>query len=118
MTSIKFPLAETATAGPPCEKAQPTIKRFGAQEGLAFLALRALGRAGVSALGDTRRFAAAAAEIIELGAAHRAAAHDLDRIDDRRIEREDALDALAEANLADREVGVHTLVGAGDAHAL
>src|SRR4029450_11973412 len=81
-------------------------------------ALRTLGRTRVAALGDTGRLAAAAAEIIELGAAHGAAAHHLDRIDDRRIEREDALDAFAERNLADREVRVHALVGAGDAHAL
>src|SRR6187549_2185877 len=87
-------------------------------KGLAFLALRALGRTRVAALGDTGRFAAAAAEIIELGAAHGATAHDLDRIDDRRIEREDALDALAERNLADGEVRIHALVRARDAHAL
>ena len=35
-----------------------------------------------------------------------------------RIEREDALDALAEADLADRERGAEAPVGAGDADAL
>ena len=42
-----------------------------------------------------RRLAAASAQIIELGAAHLAAAHDLDRVDHRRVEREHALDTLA-----------------------
>src|SRR5690348_12143332 len=82
-----------------------------------FGARRALGRTRVATLGDTRRLAAATAQVIELRAAHGATAHDLDRIDDRRVEREDALDALAERNLADGEVGVHALVGPRDAHA-
>ena len=63
------------------------------------------------------RLTGAAAQVIELGAADIAAAHDLDLVDDRRIEREDALDALAEADLADGEAGADALVGAGDAHA-
>ena len=55
-------------------------------------------------LGDAGRLAAQAAQVIELGAADLAAAHDLDRVDHRRVEREHALDALAVGNLADREV--------------
>ena len=58
---------------------------------------------GVAALGDAGRLAGAAAQIIELGAADGAAAHDLDLVDVGRIKREDALDALAEADLADGE---------------
>src|SRR5205085_10085535 len=73
--------------------------------------------AGVTALGDTGRLAGAATQIIELRAADGAAAHDLDRIDVRRIKREDALDALAEADLADGEAAAHAAVGAGDADA-
>src|SRR5207244_6763489 len=69
-----------------------------------------------AALGDARRLAAAAAQVIELGAPHRAAAHDLDRADPRRIEREDALDPLAIRDLAQREVRVDPGVLAGDAH--
>src|SRR5579862_2182911 len=58
------------------------------------------------ALGDARRFAPAAAQVIELGAAHVAAAHHLDRGDARRMQWEDALDAFAVGDLAQREVRV------------
>jgi hypothetical protein len=54
------------------------------------------------------RLAGAAAQIIELCAADGAAAHDLDRLDVRAVQREDALDAFAEADLADGEVGAQT----------
>src|SRR6185295_19436817 len=64
-----------------------------------------LAAANGPALGDTRRLSGAAAQIIELGPAHVAAADHLDMVDDRRIEREDALDAFAEADLADGEAG-------------
>src|SRR5215204_2529558 len=72
----------------------------------------------VRALGDTRRFAAQIAEVIELGAAHLAAAHELDRVDHRRQQREHPLDALAVGNLADREALVDAVAGAADADAL
>src|SRR5580658_1192502 len=52
-------------------------------------------RAVILPLENACRLAASAAQIIELGAAHLAAAHHLDRVDHRRIEREDALDAFA-----------------------
>src|SRR5262249_62408093 len=45
-------------------------------------------------LGDAGRLAAPAAQVIELGAADLAAAHDLDGVDHRRIDREHALDPL------------------------
>jgi hypothetical protein len=45
-------------------------------------------------LGNARLLAAQSAQIIELGTAYFAAAHDFDRVDHRRIEREYALDAL------------------------
>src|SRR5271170_6485486 len=69
-------------------------------------------------LGDARRLAAAAAQIIELGAANLAAAHHLDRVDHRRIQRKHALDALAVRNLAHGEVLVEARAGAADADAL
>src|SRR6185369_6192083 len=72
---------------------------------------------GVAALGDTCGLTGATAQVVELGATHVAAAHDLDLVDDRRIKREDALDAFAERNLADGEAGADALVRAGDAHA-
>src|SRR5437868_4413673 len=71
-----------------------------------------------AALGDAGGFTGAAAQVIKLGAADVAAAHHLDMVDDRRIEREDALDALAETDLAHREAGADALVRAGDAHPL
>src|SRR4051794_7504851 len=71
-----------------------------------------------TALGDARRLAGAPAQVIELGAADLAAAHDLDRGQARRVEREDALDALAVRDLAQREAGVDAGVAAGDADAL
>src|SRR3569623_1411742 len=77
-----------------------------------------LGRARVAALGDARRLAGTAAQVIELGATHRALADHFDAVDVRRIEREDALDALTERNLADSEVAAHALVRPRDAHAL
>ena len=77
-----------------------------------------LGGAVVAALGDTRRLAGAATQIIELRATHGALADHFDRIDVRRIEREDALDAFTERNLPHGEVGAHALVRARDAHAL
>ncbi len=73
--------------------------------------------AGVAALGDAGRLTGAATQVIELGAADGAAADDLDHVDNRRIKREDALDALAEADLADGEARADALVRAGDAHA-
>src|SRR5262249_52029530 len=69
-------------------------------------------------LDNARRLAAASAQIIELGSAHFAAAHDLDRVDHRRIEREHALDTLAIRDLANREVLVEARAGAADADAL
>src|SRR5438552_8622505 len=82
--------------------------------------LRRLARAAVALLllGDARTLAAQTAQVIELGAAHLAAAHDLDRVDHRRIEREHALDALAIGDLAHREALVDAAAGARDAHAL
>src|SRR3546814_19138227 len=46
--------------------------------------------AHVAALGDASALAGAAAQIIELGATHHALADDGDRIDVRRIKRDDA----------------------------
>src|SRR5712671_3380045 len=71
-----------------------------------------------ASFGDPRRLAPAAAQVIQLGPPHRAAAHDLDRADPRRIERENALDPLAVGDLAQCEVRVDPGVLAGDAHPL
>ena len=79
--------------------------------------IRLLG-AVVLLLGDAGALAAQAAQVIQLGAADLAAAHDLDRVDHRRVEREHALDALAVGDLADREVLLQARAGAADADAL
>src|SRR5262249_4976233 len=73
--------------------------------------------AGILALDDARRLAAPAAQIIELGAPHLAAADDLDRIDHRRIQRKHPLDALAVRNLPHSEVLVDAGAGPADTHA-
>src|SRR5437764_389992 len=70
------------------------------------------------AFGDTGLLAAQTAQIIELGAAHLAAAHQLDRVDHRRVQRKHALDALAVRDFAYRKALVQAVTGAGDADAL
>src|ERR671920_305085 len=60
---------------------------------------------------DLGRLAAQVAEVVELRAAHVAARHDLDLLEDRGVDREGALHADAEGDLADGE-------GATDAGAL
>ena len=72
------------------------------REQVAHLLVQALG-ADVRRLGDARRLAAPAAEVIELGAAHLAAAHHLDLLHHRRIDREHALHAFTVGDLANRE---------------
>src|ERR1700683_312080 len=71
----------------------------------------------VDALGDAGRLAATIAQIIELGAAHLAAARALERIDHRRIDRKHALDAFAVGNLANREALLQAAAVARDADA-
>src|SRR5687768_3314381 len=47
---------------------------------------------GLAALLDLGGLAAEVAQVVELGAAHVATGHDLDLLEDRRVEREGALD--------------------------
>src|SRR5471030_176481 len=72
---------------------------------------------GVGVLGDAARLAAQIAQVIELGAAHDALTDDFDFPDARTVEREHALHAFAERDLADGERGVHAVVLARDAEA-
>ena len=69
------------------------------------------------ALGDSGGLAGAAAQVKSLPA-DGAAAYDLDLLDDPRIKREDALDALAEADLRTVKLEPTPLLERGDAHAL
>src|SRR5271167_1817745 len=75
------------------------------------------GRRVVRALGDAGRLPAAIAQVIELGAPDLAAPDHLNRIDHRRIDRKDALYALAVGNLAHREVLVEAVAAPRDADA-
>src|SRR5438874_205424 len=67
---------------------------------------------------DPRSLAGQIAQIVELGAAHAAAALDGDLADRRAVGLEDALDALAVRDLAHRERGVESAVAARDHDAL
>src|SRR6516225_230289 len=69
-------------------------------------------------LADARCLAAATAQVIKLGAAHLAAAHELDRVDHRRIKRKHALHAFAIGNLAHGEILVEARARAADTNAL
>src|SRR5262245_1592597 len=80
--------------------------------------LDSLGPAGAVRLGNARLLAAQSAQIIELGAAHFAAAHEFDRVDHRRIEWEHALHAFTIGDFADGEVLVQPTSRAADANAL
>src|SRR5690606_15856682 len=63
---------------------------------------------------DSRGLAGAAAQVVELGPAHVAATLDVDRVDQRRVELERPLDALARRDLADDERGIQPAVAAAD----
>src|SRR6516164_8110937 len=75
-----------------------------------------LGLYGLFDVAQTSGFALQSAEIEKAGAAHLGRAHQIDLVDDLRVEREDTLDALTEADLANREAGLRTVV-ALDHHA-
>ena len=75
-------------------------------------------RAHVAALADAGALADAAAQVVELRAAHVTAGGDLDALDLRRVHGERALHADAEGLLADREGLAHALALALDDDAL
>src|SRR5882724_6508842 len=68
-------------------------------------------------LDDAGRLAAQVAQVIQLGAAHLAAAHHLDRVDHRRHHREYAFDAFTVGDLAHRKTLVEPAAGTADADA-
>src|SRR3546814_1558255 len=70
-----------------------------------------------AAFRNTRRFTGAAPQIIELRTTNGALADDGNAVDVRRIEREDAIDTLAERQFAHGEIRAHAFVRARDAHA-
>src|SRR3546814_13988671 len=102
-----------------CLLAEPVVLEscfgFGVEKlSLAFAGFRPV----FAALRNTRRFTGAAPQIIELRTTDGALADDGNAVDVGRIEREDALDAFAERQLAHGEVRAHALVRARAAHAL
>src|SRR6202047_3127413 len=68
-------------------------------------------------LDDAGRLATQIAQVIQLGAAHLAAAHHLDRVDHRRHYGEYAFDAFTVGDLAHRKTLVEPAAGAADADA-
>src|SRR3569623_959490 len=62
-----------------------------------------LGRARVAALGDARRLAGTAAQVIELGATHRALADHFDLVDVRRLDRLDEVHLIRPSYVAARQ---------------
>src|SRR5690606_39725046 len=67
---------------------------------------------------DPRRLAGALSEVVQLRPSDVAPPHHLDLVDDRRVEREHALDSHSEADLAHGERGGGATTVAGDDHAL
>src|SRR5689334_6634372 len=67
---------------------------------------------------ETRGLASEPTQIIKLRAAHLSCAHHVNVVDHRSLHREDALDTVAEADLADRDGLAHPGVVAGDDGAL
>src|SRR4051812_25498636 len=65
---------------------------------------------------DARRLAGEMAQVIELGAPDAATPHDLNVGEHWAVEREDALDADAVGDLANREGGAHSGTTPRDAH--
>src|SRR4051794_3061688 len=98
---------KSGPAGPP-ELPQPVMRRA------RRASFRGLALAQGQLLADPRRLAGAATQVIELGAAHVAAALHLDRRDHRRIGLERALHAFAAGDLAHREAGVEAAVALAD----
>src|SRR5262249_39266621 len=82
------------------------------------LRLSGLGGPLVPALLDAGGLAAQGTQVVELGPAHLAAAHDLDLVDVRRMQREDALDPDAARDLADGEGLPGAAPAAADDHPL
>ena len=66
------------------------------------------------AFSQTGGLALQAAQVIQLGPAHLARAHHVDVIDHLRMDREDALHSLAEADLANRDGLAQAGIVAGD----
>src|SRR5579863_4125676 len=69
---------------------------------------------GLSAFPEASGFSLEAAQIVKLGAADLAGAYHVDMVDDRRAQREDALDAVAKTDFADGDGLAHAGILAGE----
>src|SRR6185437_14307566 len=101
--SIGFHRSRAMAPSPPCRLLGGGRSRFGHAHFL---------------FADAGRLAGEIAEVIELRAAHAAAAHNYDLGKHRAVHREDALDADTVRNLADGEGLAHPGAATGDADAL
>src|SRR3546814_11049367 len=100
-----------------CLLAEPVVFESCFRLGLGKSPLALAGfRPVIAALRNTRRFASAAAKIVKLRTTHGTLADDGNAVDVGRIEREHALDTLADRHLARGDGGAHALVPAGGAH--
>src|SRR5258708_79535 len=103
---------------PPRPFGAPLLVEEGTYRGLLLAALLAVRLVTFDFLADARPLTRELAHVIELGAAHVAFALELDRVDQRGIGLEGALDALARGHLAHGERGIDAAVLLGDHHAL
>src|ERR1043166_660163 len=109
-------------SGPRPTSSIPTSSRCSAQAIFSRLRVGRGGAAGLTGLllfllPDPRALARERVEIVEVGAAHPAPAHPLDRADRRAVQRENPLYADAGRELAHREGLVHTATPPADDHA-
>src|SRR5882757_10229909 len=96
--------------GEPAPLSEPMRRKLLADGGGSLRAVRLL-------LDDAGRLATQTAQVIQLGAAHLAAAHHGDRVDHRRHYGEYAFHAFAVGNLAHGEAFIEPAAGAADADA-
>src|SRR5690606_13366607 len=105
-------------SGPRPTSSTPTSRRPAAQHAASRASVGGPIGSALALLPDARRAAREPAQVVELGAADAAAAHQLDRGDRGAVEREDPLDPDAGGHLADREGLADPAAPLGDADAL
>src|ERR1700684_2322102 len=85
-------------------RAWSSRSRVASQRNVAEMDSGRIGSPGeLLALSQTGGLALQTAQIVKLGAAHAPGADHIDVVDDSRVDREDALDAMAETDLANRD---------------
>src|SRR5260370_22402374 len=99
----------------PQQKSAGLSPRFSSNSLRGELLADRCGLGALRLLDDAGRLAAQIAQVIQLGTAHLAAAHHLDRVDHRRHHGEYALHAFAVGDLADGEALVEPAAGTADA---